>query len=123
MKGRHVIEKKWASEKYNVMWHSQKYYNRIREEMNKGASMDLLESMIFEAKKEKPTKGSIVNTFDHMWGYFKRICTLTEKYEYKKIRALFFDDKIKDIELKRFIIKLSNQYDMKYLQESTILNI
>lgn len=42
MKGRHVIEKKWASEKYNVMWHSQKYYNRIREEMNKGSSMDLL---------------------------------------------------------------------------------
>ena len=35
----------------------------------------------------------------------------------------FLDDKIKDIELKQFIIKLSNQYDVKYLQESTILNI
>ena len=38
MKKRAVIEHEWAREKYNVMMHSQKHYNLIREKLIKDSA-------------------------------------------------------------------------------------
>ena len=68
MRKRSDIEKLWRHEKYNVMMHSQKSYLNIRESLKRDITYDDLQSKIDDAKDIVPTKGSIIYTYDHMWG-------------------------------------------------------
>lgn len=122
MKSRSEIEKLWRYEKYNVMMHSQKAYLDIRESLKGNLSYEALEFKIKTAKKTEPTKGSIMNTFDHMWGYFKKIATNEEKAQYIKYKEQFQRNHISAYELLQFIHQLAVKYEQTYLLESTILH-
>lgn len=122
MKSRSEIEKLWRYEKYNVMMHSQKAYLDIRESLKGNLSYEALEFKIKTAKKTEPTKGSIMNTFDHMWGYFKKIATNEEKAQYIKHKEQFQSNHISAHELMQFIHQLAVKYEQTYLLESTILH-
>lgn len=121
MNNRHDIEKKWAQEKYKVMMHSQKHYERIRKELKGNISIEALDALIDEAYEVPPSKGSIMNTYNHMWGYFKKVCT-----EEERTTAMVLEEKFKEEEagaeaLLKFIAELADKYEVKYLQNSSVL--
>lgn len=122
MRKRSDIEKLWRNEKYNVMMHSQKSYLNIRESLKRDITYDDLQSKIDDAKDIVPTKGSIINTYDHMWGYFKKIATEEELNQYLKYKSQYQENEIQYQCLITFIYKLAVKYNQKYLLESTILH-
>lgn len=122
MRKRSDIEKLWRNEKYNVMMHSQKSYLNIRESLKRDITYDDLQSKIDGAKDIVPTKGSIINTYDHMWGYFKKIATDEERNQYLKYKSQYQENEIQYQCLITFIYKLAVKYNQKYLLESTILH-
>lgn len=121
MKERAVIEKEWAREKYKVMMHSQKHYNLIREELKKDISLETLKILISDALKITPETAAVINTLDHMWGYFKKICTNEEKNEYFELKKEYKKGWISQEKTLHFIAYLADKYEMEYLQNSTIL--
>ncbi|MGG6841639.1 UNVERIFIED_CONTAM: YbgA family protein [Mammaliicoccus sciuri] len=122
MSKRAEIEKLWRHEKYNVMMHSQKSYLDIREALKGDITYDDLQSMIDDAKAIVPTTGSIINTYDHMWGYFKKIASEEELNQYLKYKSQYQENEIQYQCLITFIYKLAVKYNQKYLLESTILH-
>lgn len=106
----------WRKHKYEVMFHSQKHYNEIRQHMREGAPLEVVSSAIEEALKISPTIGSARNACEHMWGYFKKNVSEKEKDRY---RWLIEEGDFE--ELLCFIRELANEHDVHYLQNSTIL--
>jgi len=121
MSSRHEIEKKWAQEKYKVMMHSQKHYERIRKALKENLSIEELNTLIDEAFEIPPSKGSIMNTYNHMWGYFKKICTEEERTIAMVLEEKFKQQEIGPEELLKFIAKLADKYEVKYLKNSSVL--
>jgi len=122
MKNNKNSELLWAKHKYEVMWHSQKYYLSIREMLKSPVTLDEIESEINKAKQITPTKGSIINTYDHMWGYFKKISDKEEKTTYLLLKDQFLNDNIEPKELLHFIKFLSEKYQTNYILNSTIIS-
>lgn len=109
-------EQLWRGEKYNVMYHSQKYYNAIRQAMKNKSSYDEVAQLISEALSQTPTEGSMRNACQHMWGYFKKYATTEEKMHYEKLMKTS-----NFTELLVFIKVLAEKYEVKYLLESRVL--
>ncbi len=84
MAQRYQIEQLWRQYKYEVLWHNQNSYNNIRETMKQSPSYEDIALLISDALTIKPTKGSIINTYEHMWGYFKK-CVVRQKMNSRKI--------------------------------------
>ncbi|MCR8657392.1 YbgA family protein [Paenibacillus endoradicis] len=113
---RQLTEKLWREEKYRVMFHSQKYYNQIRQAMRDQLTHELIEQLINDALKQTATEGSMRNACQHMWGYFRKIATPEEKQKYEQLLHTC------DIPtLICFLQQLAIQYNVTYLIESTIL--
>ena len=121
MKRRVLMENLWAKEKYRVMMHSQGHYNLIRKELKQDIEMERLETLIGQALEKTPEPGAVINTFQHMWGYFKKVCSEKEKREYMRLKAKYIHNPNKPDNLFSFIRKMANKYKVKYLQNSTIL--
>lgn len=121
MSKRHEIEKKWAQEKYKVMMHSQKHYERIRKELKGKPDIEVLDVLIDGAMETTPTKGSIMNTYNHMWGYFKKVCTEKERTTAMDLEEKFKAQEVESEALLKFIAELADKYEVKYLQNSSVL--
>ncbi|WP_037579634.1 DUF1722 domain-containing protein [Staphylococcus arlettae] len=115
-------EKLWSRYKYEVLWHDQKTYNDIRYLMNNDAQIELVQQKIQYALNKQPSKGSIINAYCHMWGYFKRISTEQEKQLFIKLKIDFENQIIREKELIDFIKRLADLYEVTYLKQSTIIN-
>ncbi|GKV56539.1 hypothetical protein NCCP2222_24860 [Sporosarcina sp. NCCP-2222] len=114
-------QQRWSREKYRVMFHSQKHYNEIREVLKQGTDMARVDQLIEEAGKINPTKGSVCNAYQHMWGYFKKYATEEEKEAYRSKLDAFMDDQLGSEELLSFLRQLALRYKVEYLLKSTIL--
>ena len=113
---RQKTEKLWREEKYRVMFHSQKHYNQIRQAMRDQLPHDRIEQLIQSARQQTPTAGSMRNACQHMWGYFRKVATTEEKNYYEQLLNA------NDIPtLLCYLHHLANNYNIPYLQESTIL--
>lgn len=121
MKERGYIEKLWREEKYHVLLHSQQSYNEIRELLKSSPSLQEVQLKIEEALRCKPTKGTVINAYDHMWGYFKNNATEAEKEQSKTLKSDFQSDLITKNELLTFLKELAQQYNVTYLLESRVL--
>ena len=122
MKERGYIEKLWREEKYNVLYHSQQHYNYIRELLKQSPTLNEVQLTINEALQTTPTNGSIINAYDHMWGYFKHKANEIEKNKSAQLKADFKQDNVQSKELLIFIKYLADKYEVSYLQKSTLLN-
>lgn len=122
MKERGKIEKLWREEKYRVLLHDQNAYNKIRALLKESPSLEEVQFQINEAINHSPTTGSIINAYEHMWGYFKNIATENEKHKALMLKDDFMNHQIELDTLLSYLSQLANKYDIKYLQESTILN-
>lgn len=122
MKERRKIEKLWREEKYRVLLHVQNAYNKIRALLKESPSLEEVQFQINEAINHSPTTGSIINAYEHMWGYFKNIATENEKHKALMLKDDFMNHQIELDTLLSYLSQLANKYDIKYLQESTVLN-
>ena len=77
--------------------------------------------MIDIGLREEPTQGSIINAYDHMWGYFKKKATSSEKAQSLSLKQQFMNDNVYSSELLKFLKTLADKYEVTYLQQSTIL--
>lgn len=123
MKERGKIEKLWREEKYRVLFHDQNSYHSIRTLLKSPTTLDEVEEHIANALTITLTKGSVINAFEHMWGYFKKQCTQYEKQHSRELKKLYIENQIDYFELLSFLKNLADKYAVEYLQQSTILNI
>ncbi|MFT3658516.1 DUF1722 domain-containing protein [Staphylococcus ureilyticus] len=104
------------------MWHDHNTYNDIRYLMNNDAEIELVQQKIQYALSKKPSKGSIINAFCHMWGYFKKISTEQEKKKFIKLKTDFENQLINERNLIDFIKRLADLYEVSYLKQSSIIS-
>lgn len=111
----------WAYHKYWVMLHSQKAYEEIRQLAkyniwNKEKQLRY-EEILVECAQTEPTRGSIINTCLHVWGYFKKEATDEEKIE---VFTLLNSQKIELKKVLELLKNLSFKYKKCYLINSKI---
>ncbi|WP_342388563.1 YbgA family protein [Salinicoccus bachuensis] len=123
MKERERTEQLWVREKYRVMFHSQKHYNEIREALKGESSYEEAEALVNDALEVQPTKGSMMNAIDHMWGYFRDVCDEEERAEYKRLKEEFLQGRAAPETLLAFIGSLAEKYKRQYLLRSSIIEM
>ncbi|GGI43353.1 DUF1722 domain-containing protein [Mammaliicoccus stepanovicii] len=121
MKNRFAIEMLWKEYKYEVMWHNQNSYNLIREMMKEEVEYNEIRDAILDALMIQPSKGSVINTFCHLWGYFKKICTESEKEQFKRLHNQYLVGQVTERKLIFFIYCMSQFYNIHYLKESSLI--
>lgn len=118
MSNRKMIEQLWAIHKYEVMLHSQRHYNAIRQAMKSNPTEQDIRKLIDEALDIETTEGSLKNTADHIWGYFKKCATDEEKAKYLALKARLTIDEAD--EMLAMLYSFSVKYDVNYLIQSSI---
>lgn len=121
LKERGHIEQLWREEKYRVLLHSQKQYDAIREKLKSQVSYEEIRMMIEHAITIEPSQGSVINAYDHMWGYFKKWATDEEKQSAQKLKELFINHDVSIHDLMSFLNVLAIKYEVHYIQQSTVL--
>ncbi|WP_436938551.1 DUF1722 domain-containing protein [Staphylococcus xylosus] len=121
MSRQYEIEQLWKQHKYEVLWHDQNKYKAIREKLKYSTTIEEIETLINEAINTTPNKGSIVNAYDHMWGYFKRKCSSSEKNLHNYLKEAFKKEEIDETYLLQFLKSMANYYDISYIKTSTII--
>ena len=111
-----AILKSYGEEKYNVLYHSQQHYNYIRELLKQSPTLNEVQLTINEALQTTPSNGSIINAYDHMWGYFKHKANEIENKS-AQLKADFKQDNVQSKELLIFIKYLADKYEVSYLQK------
>lgn len=118
--GKKDVEELWRTEKYKVMYYNQNQYNLIRQYMKENLDdLNTLQKLLNETYRMKPTQGSKLNSYQHMWGYFKKIATPEERALYIKYSNDFNQY---ETHLHLLIQQLTEQYNVTYLKNSSILN-
>ena len=101
------------------MYFSQRQYLLIRQELNNGLDEpQVLEDIIEETYNMQPSEGSMRNSFEHMWGYFKKIAVEEEKAYFF---SLLTDVSRNDRDIKSYLLLLATRYRVSYLLQSSIL--
>ncbi|MEB5782955.1 DUF1722 domain-containing protein [Staphylococcus pseudoxylosus] len=121
MSGQYQIEQLWKQHKYEVLWHDQNKYKMIREQLKYDPTIEEIETLINEALSTTPSTGSIINAYDHMWGYFKRKCSSSEKSLHNYLKEAFKKEEVDEIYLLQFLKSMANYYDVNYVKNSTII--
>ena len=112
----------WARNKYLVLSHSSNIYNEIRKYLkNEEVEVSLVQEMIDRACQIPEHRGQVCNAFQHIWGYFKKKATESERKDYMLLldRYRFGQASKEDVIAKtRDLLK---RYPNTYLQHSTLL--
>ena len=112
----------WAENKYWIMAHSQQNYNTIRlMAKNNQWSPEktiLLTNKIQETELIPPTTKTLATAYQHVWGYFKKECTPSEKTTYMKLLQQLTPE---NDALGPFLKHLTEKYQEKYLLKSKLM--
>ena len=119
---RALCQQLWARNKYLVLSHSSNIYNEIRQYLkNEQVEVNQVQKMIDRACQIPEHRGQVCNAFQHVWGYFKKKATETERKDYMLLldRYRFGQASKEDLIAKtRDLLEL---YPNTYLQNSTLL--
>ena len=112
----------WAKNKYLVLSHSSKIYLEIRQYLKS----DLVEAahvqdLINQAIALPENRGQVCNAFQHVWGYFKKKASTTEKEDFMHLLLRYQSGQAEQKDLVRAIRDLLVKYSNPYLQNSTLL--
>ena len=111
----------WARNKYLVLSHSSNIYNEIRQYLKQEAvEVSKVQEMIDRACQIPEHRGQVCNAFQHIWGYFKKKATDTERKDYMLLldRYRYGHASKEDVIAKtRDLLK---RYPNTYLQHSTL---
>ena len=115
-------EELWAKNKYYVLSKSHKVYLNIREYLKeKEVDIAYLQEKIQSAKDIEESKKDFHNAILHVWGYFKKEASETEKQGLFAILEEYREGKNSQEAVIQYLNALLKRYPNKYLQESTFL--
>ena len=115
-------EELWAKNKYYVLSKSHKVYLNIREYLKeKEVDIAYLQEKIQSAKDIEESKKDFHNAILHVWGYFKKDASETEKQGLFAILEEYREGKKSQEAVIQYLNALLKRYPNKYLQESTLL--
>ena len=115
-------EELWAKNKYYVLSKSHKVYLNIREYLKeKEVDIAYLQEKIQSAKDIEESKKDFHNAILHVWGYFKKDASETEKQGLFDILEEYMEGKNNQEAVIQYLNALLKRYPNEYLQESTFL--
>ena len=115
-------EELWAKNKYYVLSKSHKVYLNIREYLKeKEVDIAYLQEKIQSAKDIEESKKDFHNAILHVWGYFKKEASETEKQGLFAILEEYREGKKSQEAVIQYLNALLKRYPNEYLQESTFL--
>ena len=115
-------EELWAKNKYYVLSKSHKVYLNIREYLKeKEVDIAYLQEKIQSAKDIEESKKDFHNAILHVWGYFKKDVSETEKQGLFDILEEYREGKKNQESVIQYLNALLKRYPNEYLQESTFL--
>ncbi|MFR6420636.1 MAG: YbgA family protein [Streptococcus salivarius] len=119
---RRQCEQLWAANKYLVLSHSNKIYLEIRNYLkNEEVSFDQVQAYIDQALDLPENPGQVVNAFQHIWGYFKKKATASEKEMFMVQLDSYAAGEFLT-HLVESVKELLTKYPNRYLEESTLIN-
>ena len=122
---RHVkkeCEELWAKNKYYVLSKSHKAYLDIREYLKeKEVDIAYLQEKIQNARNLKESKKDFNNAILHVWGYFKKDASETEKQGLFVLLEEYMEGENSQEAVIQYLNALLRKYPNKYLQGSTLL--
>ena len=112
----------WARNKYLVLSHSSNIYNEIREYLKQEVvEVSEVQVMIDRACQIPEHRGQVCNAFQHIWGYFKKKATDTERKDYMLLLDRYRFGQVSKEDLITKTRDLLDRYPNTYLQHSTLL--
>ena len=112
----------WAKNKYYVLSKSHKAYLDIREYLKeKEVDIAYLQEKIQNARNLKESKKDFNNAILHVWGYFKKDASETEKQGLFVLLEEYMEGENSQEAVIQYLNALLKKYPNKYLQESTLL--
>ena len=115
-----LLEKEWGRYKYAVLERSPVIYQAIRTLLKDKEAYPVQEfdHLIDTVFAEEPHPGCAENAAAHVWGYFKKHATDTERRQYEKNLANFRTGSGTRATLKRQLFRLAQKYQSEYLLQS-----
>ena len=115
-------EELWAKYKYYVLSKSHKVYLDIREYLKeKEVDIAYLQGKIQSVKDIEESKKDFHNAILHVWGYFKKDASETEKQGLFIVLEEYMEGKNEQESVIQYINALLKKYPNPYLEESTFL--
>jgi hypothetical protein len=115
-------ENLWAKNKYFVLSKSHKAYLDIREYLKeKEVDIAYLQRKIQSVKDIEESKKDFNNAILHVWGYFKKDASETEKQGLFVLLEEYMKGENSQEAVIQYLNALLRKYPNKYLQESTLL--
>ena len=115
-------QEEWAYNKYWVMAHSQQCYEQIRllAKNNEWSEQKNIEfkGLLEKAACQIPTVKTLTNAYQHVWDYFKKVCTEVEKQTYLHLLQNLSPQ---EDELGPFLSRLAENYQVSYLITSRLI--
>ena len=119
---RALYQQLWAENKYLVLSHSSNIYKDIRQYLKQEVvEVSQLQEMIDRACQIPEHRGQVCNAFQHIWGYFKKKATETERKDYMFLLERYHSGYATKEDLIAKTRDLLNRYPNTYLQHSTLL--
>ena len=115
-----LLEKEWGRYKYAVLERSPAIYQAIRTLLKDKEAYPVQEfyRLIDTAFAEEIHLGQAENAAAHVWGYFKKHATETERKQYEKNLANYRNGSGTRATLKRYLFRLAQKYESEYLLQS-----
>ena len=115
-------EELWAKNKYYVLSKSHKAYLDIREYLKeKEVDIAYLQGKIQSVKDIEESKKDFNNAILHVWGYFKKDASETEKQGLFALLEEYMEGENSQEAVIQYLNALLRKYPNKYLQGSTLL--
>ena len=117
-----LCQQLWARNKYLVLSHSSNIYNEIRQYLkNEEVEVSMVQELIDRACQIPEHRGQVCNAFQHIWGYFKKKATDTERKDYMLLLDRYRFGQVSKEDLIAKTRDLLELYPNTYLQNSTLL--
>lgn len=119
---RKECEELWAKNKYYVLSKSHKEYLGIRKYL-KGNELDVsfLKEKIQKIKDMNESRKDFSNAVLHVWGYFKKDASATEKLELFDLLNEYLEERSSQKVVIDYVNTLLKKYPNEYLEMSTFL--
>ena len=112
----------WARNKYLVLSHSSKIYLEIRQYLKSDSvEVEHVQDLIDQAVALSENRGQVSNAFQHVWGYFKKKASPSEKEDFMLLLLRYQSGQAEQKDLVRAVKGLLVKYPNPYLQKSTLL--
>lgn len=115
-------QQEWAYNKYWVMAHCQQCYDQMRllarDNVWSQQKEAQFQQLLKKAAGQQPTVSTLTNTYQHVWGYFKKICSKEEKQTYLQLLQSLTPE---NDQLGLFLQQLAFKYQVSYLLNSRLI--